>query len=94
MTSPREIQVVAERVMWFESADEALRYPKRFLAYLMTFGTLEDLLIVRKYFTDQDFRSVLADPPAGIFDVRSWTYWQGVYGTHPAPPLPNRTIPM
>ncbi len=31
---------MAERVMWFKSTEETLRYPKRFLAYLMTFGTL------------------------------------------------------
>lgn len=88
-----ELRVVAERVMWFEGAEEALRYPKRFLAYVMTFGTLEDVLTAKRHFTDDDFRAALTDAPPGIFDVRSWTYWNGVYGRHPVPALPKRVIP-
>lgn len=88
-----DLRDVAKRVMWFENADEALQYPKRFLAYLMTFGTLEEILIARKYFSDPDFEAVLADPPPGIFDPRSWTYWNVVYHRHPIPPLPRRVIP-
>ncbi len=93
MDYPPEICAVAQRVMWFESADEALCYPRRFLAYLMTFGTLEEILTARKYFSDPDFEAVLADPPPGIFDVRSWSYWNGVYHRYPTPPLPQRVIP-
>jgi hypothetical protein len=37
----REMRTVANLVRWFESTEEALRYPERFLAYLMTCGTLE-----------------------------------------------------
>jgi hypothetical protein len=84
---------VAKRVMWFESADEALRNPRRFLAYLMTFGTLDEILTTRKYFSDRDFEAVLTDPPPGIFDPRSWTYWNVVYHRQPIPPLPQRVIP-
>lgn len=93
MQPPSELRAVAERVMWFESANEALRYPKRFLAYLMTFGTLEDILIAKRFFSDSDFEAVLVDPPPGVFDVRSWNYWNLVYHRSPAPPLPHRTIP-
>jgi hypothetical protein len=93
MKHPKELSTVAERVMWFENAEETLRYPKRFLAYLMTFGTLEDILTAKKYFSDQDFEKVLLDPPAGIFDERSWSYWNVVYKHNPPPPLPHRTIP-
>ena len=32
MNYPKEICTVAERVIWFESAEESLRYPKWFLA--------------------------------------------------------------
>jgi hypothetical protein len=93
MNYPEELRTVAERVMWFEGAEETLRYPKRFLAYLMTFGTLEEILTAKKYFSDQNFEEVLTDPPAGIFDERSWSYWNGVYKRNPPPPLPRRTIP-
>lgn len=93
MNTPPDLRAVAERVVWFESADETLRQPKRFLAFLMTFGTLDDILTARKYFSEQDFEAVLDDPPAGIFDVRSWSYWNGAYHRRPAPPLPQRVLP-
>jgi len=48
------MRTVANRVIWFESAEEALRYPERFLAHLMTYGTLEEILIARKYFSDRN----------------------------------------
>jgi len=44
MSDPTELCALAKRVIWFESAEETLRYPKRFLAYLMTFATLEEIL--------------------------------------------------
>jgi len=88
-----ELWAAAERIFWFESAEEALRYPKRFLAYLMTYGTLEDILAAKKDFSDHDFAAVLRDPPPGIFDRRSWAYWNSVYGFEPVPPLPKRMFP-
>jgi hypothetical protein len=93
MDYPPDLCAVAERVMWFEKAEEALRYPRRFLAYLMTFGTLEEIVTARKYFSDSDFEAVLTDPPPGIFDVRSWNYWNGVYHRRPVAPVPKRVIP-
>jgi hypothetical protein len=93
MTRTPELDAVAERVIWFEKADDALRHPKRFLAYLMTYGVLEEILIAKKYFTDDDFRDALDDAPPGIFDIRSWHYWNGVYGRTPVPPLPQRVLP-
>jgi hypothetical protein len=93
MTFPEELRAVAARVIWFETPEASLRYPKRFLAYLMTFGTLEEILTARKYFTHEEFSRVLQDPPPGIFDARSWTYWNLVYGHNPDRPLPKREFP-
>lgn len=93
MNHPQELCAVAQRVLWFESPEDALRYPKRFLAYLMTYGTLEEILVARKYFSEDEFKAVLLEPPAGIFDVRSWNYWNIVYKRTPVPPLPQRIIP-
>jgi hypothetical protein len=93
MSQPPELCAIAQRVVWFESAEETLSQPKRFLAYLMTYGTVEEILTVRKYFSAQDFEAVLADPPPGIFDHCSWSYWNGVFHRRPAPPLPQRIIP-
>jgi hypothetical protein len=39
------------------------------------------------------FRRVLATPPPGVFDPRSWNYWHVVFGIAPIPPLPVRKLP-
>ena len=38
-----DLLAVASRVIWFEPPAKALADPIRFLAYLMTYGTLEDI---------------------------------------------------
>jgi len=93
VTYRQDLRSVAERVIWFEKAEDSLRYPKRFLAYLMTYGTVEDILTAKKYFSDADFEAALQDPPPGIFDPASWHYWNGVYHRIPVPTLPERKIP-
>jgi hypothetical protein len=40
-----DLLTVAPRIIWFEPAERALADPVRFLAYLMTYGTLEDIAI-------------------------------------------------
>jgi len=42
----------------------------------MTYGTVEDLIVVERYFPDSALLEVLANPPAGVFDARSWSYWR------------------
>lgn len=93
MSYPVDLRGIAKRVVWFEQPEEALSDPQRFLAHLMTYGTWDELLTAKRYFADRDFEAVLDAPPAGIFDERSWTYWNYVYGRTPVPPLPRRRIP-
>jgi hypothetical protein len=38
----------------------------------------------------KEYREVLAHVPAGVFDARSWAYWNLICGRRPAPPLPVR----
>ena len=42
---------------------------------------------------NDDYREVLEHAPSGIFDPRSWAYWNLVCGHRPAPPLPVRIFP-
>ena len=84
---------VAPRVIWFEPPERALADPIRFLAYLMTYGTLEDLAVVERYLALDDFREALEQAPPGIIDERSWAYWNTVTGRYPVPPMPRRIIP-
>ena len=84
---------IAPRVMWFEPPEQALADPVRFLAYLMTYGTIEEIEVVRRYLDMDDFREALDHAPPGIIDPRSWAYWNVMVGRYPAPPMPRRVIP-
>jgi hypothetical protein len=84
---------VAPGVIWFESPERALENPIRFLTYLMTYGTADEVAIVMRYVSLDDFREALEHAPPGIFDERSWNYWHLVTGRHPPPPMPVRVIP-
>src|SRR5216684_2619751 len=88
-----ELLAVAKRIFWFGTPEEALEFPKRFLTYAMTYASDEDIEILRKYFTDDDFTATLDDPAPGIFDRSSWAKWNERYNRTPVPPLPRRKIP-
>lgn len=81
---------VARRLFWWMPPEEALEYPVRFLAQVMTLGTWDDVQNVRTELGPECFRMVLQDPPAGVFDPRSWNYWHHVFGIWDVPDLPRR----
>jgi hypothetical protein len=89
---PSDLQMVARRVVWFKKPEDALQDAKLFLAHLMTYGTLSDITTTLRYFSEADFEAVLDDPPPGIFDLRSWTYWNVRYHRKPVPALPKRNF--
>ena len=88
-----DLEQVASRLFWWKTPAEALADPDRFLAQVMTYGTLEDLMVVQHYFSESAFRGVLANPPAGVFDPRSWNYWHIRFGLEPPAELPKRDLP-
>jgi hypothetical protein len=67
--------------------------PVRFLAYLMTYGTIRDIAVVRRHLALDDFPEALERAPPGIIDERSWAYWNVMTGRYPVPPMPRRAIP-
>ena len=89
-----ELEQVARSLFWWKPPAEALEDPIRFLAQVMTYGTIEDLAVVRRYFPESAFRDVLANPPAGVFDPRSWSYWHVRFGLEVPPELPTRRLPV
>jgi hypothetical protein len=91
--SELDLKAVAKRMVWFKSPEEALENKNLFLAHVMTYGTLRDIKVVLESFAETDFEAVLNDPPPGIFDPRSWTFWNVRYRREPVPPLPTRRIP-
>jgi hypothetical protein len=87
-----DLEEVASRLFWWKTPAEALADSNRFLAQVMTYGTIEDLAVVRHHFPESAFREVLANPPAGVFDPRSWSYWHVRFGLEPTPELPKRKL--
>lgn len=87
-----ELAKVAQRVVWFEQPEEALADPIRFVTYAMTYGTHDDMNVIRRYLSDDELWEVLTHAPPGIFDPRSWAYWHLKLGRYPPPPLPTRRV--
>ncbi len=82
---------VARRVIWFKKPEESLGDPVHFLAHVMTYGTVEDLKALEGLIGPDEFLEALEKAPPGVFDPRSWAYWNLRCGRQPAPPLPRRT---
>lgn len=88
-----ELLEVASHVVWFEEPQTALKNPIHFLAYAMKLGTDDDLIALDKAgVTIAHYREVLDQAPAGIFDIRSWSYWNLRCGRDWVPPLPERSL--
>jgi hypothetical protein len=87
-----DLLAVAGRVVWFEPPEIALADTARFLAYLMTYGTAEDLVVTRQYISEADFKEALEAAPPGIFDERSWAYWNLLADRYPPPEMPKRIL--
>ena len=85
-----ETDAVARRVVWFEEPAEALEDPIRFMAYAMKHAAHDDMKVLRRYVSDEDFREALDKAPPGIIDPRSWAYWNNKMGRYPTPPMPKR----
>jgi hypothetical protein len=77
-------------VVWFEEPAEALSDLIRFMAYAMASATHDDMKVLRRYVSDDDFREALDKAPPGIIDPRSWSYWNNKMGRYPPRPLPRR----
>jgi hypothetical protein len=88
-----EVAAVARRTVWFKSPEQAIDDPVHLVAHVLTFGTHEDVKTLRRFVTDDELRQALDSAPPGIFDPRSWAYWNLKVGRYPAPPLPKRNLP-
>ena len=88
-----ELVRVARKVVWYDAPEETLRDMKTFLAHLMEYGAAADLSVVERYVSDQEFRKVLEDAPAGVFSPEAWTRWHNRFAIEPVPPLPRRRFP-
>ena len=94
LLSNPELEAVAKRTVWFKSPADAIDEPIHFVAHVLTFGTHEDVTTLRKYISDEELVEAIDLAPPGIFDPRSWAYWNLKTGRYPAPPLPVRRFPL
>lgn len=85
-----ELLHVARRVVWFKEPHDALADTLHFLAHVMTYGTIEDLMAIEGVVGREELCEVLRNPPPGVFDPRSWAYWNLICGNQPAPEMPRR----
>lgn len=92
LPSTPELRSVAAHAVWFEWPEAALRDTVRFVAYVLTYGTHEDVETLRRYLPADDFRAAIERAPPGIFDARSWAYWNLKIGRYPAPEMPTRRL--
>ena len=89
---PPALLKVSRRVVWFKTPEEALQDTRFFLTQVMTYGTLEDVVTAKAYYSPQAFKQALADLLPGVFDARSWAYWNAVFGQSATPAMPKRHI--
>ena len=87
-----EMRRAVQRCVWFEPPEEAIKDIPRLAAYILTHGVPEDTQVLRKQLSDNDLKQVLDEAPAGIYDARSWAYWNLVIGRYDTPPLPVRSF--
>ncbi len=87
-----ELEDISRRLIWFEDPKQAVSDSVRFIAYAMTYGTHEDMKTIRGLFSNEELIEALDNAPPGIFDGRSWAYWNLKLDRYPAPPLPKRNL--
>lgn len=85
-----QLEELARRVVWFKSPVEAISMPEHLIAHVLTYGTHEDVNVLRRFVSDDELIDALAAAPPGVFDERSWAYWHLKLGRFPPPPLPVR----
>src|SRR2546422_1097680 len=80
---------VARRVFWWGQPEEWLDDTIRFVAQVMTYGDWDDVRTTLRLLGDTAFSQTLTNPPPGVFDIKSWTFWHLRYQRE-VPPLPQR----
>lgn len=87
-----ELEAVAQHGV-VQGAARVLDEPYHLVAHVLTYGTHEDVTTLRRYVSDEELREAIDRAPPGVFDPRSWAYWNLKIGRYPAPSLPQRRFP-
>ena len=87
------LRAFAAKYIWWQSPEEAVRFPRRVMAQVMELGNFEDTQELIRVCGTRKLAEVIWNAQAGWFSPRSWHYWH--YRLHLAevgrvPPLPTR----
>jgi len=85
-----ETEAIARRIIWFEVPAKALSDPVRFTAYAMASAMHEDMRALRRYVSDDDFRST--KHRLGSSTRAHGPCWNSKMGCYPPPPLLKRCL--
>ena len=91
----RLLSMWATRYIWWKTPSEAIQHPERVIAQVMDIGDYDDVQRMLHAFGEDVARRVLQSAEAGIFSVRSWSYWHyslGLAAPGNVPPLPQRKV--
>jgi len=75
----------ARRLIWWMSPEESLNNPLRLVTQMMDIGTLHDLRLLQKEFTDGELIKILHNASPGVISGRSLRFWQVVLKTKSEP---------
>ena len=87
-----ELKKAAANCVWFEPPEQSLQDIPRLAAYIFTYGTPEDTQALMNQLDKDTLAECLDHAPPGIYDPRSWAYWNLKAGRYAPPPLPERTF--
>jgi hypothetical protein len=88
MATKQQLESIAARVFPDSSPSVSLLNPSRFLAHVMSAGSLDEIRIIKDHFGEPAFRSVLNSPPLQCFDRPSWNMWHNFFHL-PVPEMPE-----
>jgi hypothetical protein len=88
---PSELLPIAKKLFWWGKPEEWLEEPVRFLAQVMIYGDWDDVRATMDMLGKNAFVQVLDNPPPGVFDPKSWTFWH-LYYKRTVPPMPIRRL--
>lgn len=93
LTGDERSAAVASKYVWWQPAESTLADRRLLLAQMLTLATVDDVRWLLARVAEADLRRVLQDPPVGVFNRRSWTFWRRRLGLDPAAELPARRLP-
>jgi hypothetical protein len=81
-----ETATIAAQIIWFDPPAKSLSDPVRFMAYAMTYAMHEEMRVIRRYVSDEDFKEALDHtPPASSIRAHGRTgipKWDAILRRH------------